>query len=101
MGTQRTRRRFYARAARKRNFHHRDTEGTEEGFGSEPLCSLCLCGFNWRFAPVQRLRALCVPIASFALPGQTELRQGDVVVELLEDDFDAAPYLGLGVFRLQ
>src|SRR5882762_6870709 len=40
MGTQRTRRRFFARAARKRNFHHRDTESTEDRVRSEPPCPL-------------------------------------------------------------
>ena len=32
---------------------------------------------------------------------ETELRQRDGVVEFLEDDFDTAADLGLGVFRIQ
>src|SRR5271169_3432409 len=32
---------------------------------------------------------------------EAELRQGDVVVQLLEHDFDAPPDLGLGILRSQ
>ena len=39
--------------------------------------------------------------ASAATPREAELRQGDVVVQLLEDHFHPPPDLGLGVLRFQ
>ncbi len=51
-----------------------------------------------RAAPSRRTQDLLAVTQPGSVGREAELRQGDVVVQLLEDDLDAPPDLRLGVF---
>src|SRR5205823_9523726 len=67
--------RFNAEAAK-------DTQRTRRCLSRAQRATIPARGIDWRFAPAQSLRVLCVPLASFALK-RSFLRRKDVVGGLL------------------